>query len=91
MTTKVYNKLVRDRIPEIIKADGNACTTEILPDDRYLQMLDAKLNEELTEYQVPGGAGRSAGGHAGGGKRQRLELGTAGAGPAGKGGPAGWF
>ncbi len=51
MTTKVYNKLVRDRIPEIIKADGNAYTTEILPDDRYLQMLDAKLNEELAEYQ----------------------------------------
>lgn len=51
MTTKVYNKLVRDRIPEIIKADGNACTTEVLPEDRYLQMLDAKLNEELAEYQ----------------------------------------
>ena len=25
--------------------------TEILPDDRYLQMLDAKLNEELAEYR----------------------------------------
>ena len=48
---KVYNKLVRDRIPEIIESDGNICTTEILPDDRYLQMLDAKLNEELAEYQ----------------------------------------
>lgn len=49
--TKVYNKLVRDRIPEIIESDGKICTTEILPDDRYLQMLDAKLNEELAEYQ----------------------------------------
>ena len=49
--TKVYNKLVRDRIPEIIEADGKTCTTEILSDDRYLQMLDAKLNEELAEYQ----------------------------------------
>ena len=51
MMTKVYNKLVRDRIPEIIEADGNTCITEILPDERYLQMLDAKLNEELAEYQ----------------------------------------
>lgn len=49
--TKIYNKLVRDRIPEIIEADSRMCTTEILPDDRYLQMLDAKLDEELAEYQ----------------------------------------
>ena len=49
--TKVYNKLVRDRIPEIIEADGKICATEILPDDRHLQVLDAKLNEELAEYQ----------------------------------------
>lgn len=48
---KIYNKLVRDRIPEIIEADGRMCTTEILLDDRYLQMLDANLNEELAEYQ----------------------------------------
>ena len=51
MATKIYNKLVRDRIPEIIEADGNTCVTEVLPDDRYLQMLDAKLDEELAEYQ----------------------------------------
>ena len=49
--TKVYNKLVRDRIPEMIESDGKTCSTEILSDDRYLQMLDAKLNEELAEYQ----------------------------------------
>ena len=51
MATKIYNKLVRDRIPEIIKADGNICVTEVLPDDRYLQMLDVKMDEELAEYQ----------------------------------------
>ena len=49
--TKIYNKLVRDRIPEIIESDGKLCTMEILPDDRYLQMLDVKLDEELAEYQ----------------------------------------
>lgn len=51
MRTKTYNKLVRDRIPEIIEAGGKTCVTEILPDERYLEMLDIKLNEELAEYQ----------------------------------------
>ena len=48
--TKVYNKLVRDRIPEIIEASGASCKTEILSDEEYLKMLDAKLDEELAEY-----------------------------------------
>lgn len=48
---KVYNKLVRDRIPEIIRASGAKCTTETLPPERYIAMLDAKLQEELSEYQ----------------------------------------
>ena len=52
MGVKVYNKLVRDRIPEIIEAGGNTCATEILPDKLYMEMLDAKLSEELTEYQA---------------------------------------
>lgn len=47
----VYNKLVRDRIPEIIERSGQTCFTEILTDEAYLQMLDAKLSEELAEYQ----------------------------------------
>lgn len=51
MGMKVYNKLVRDRIPEIIEADGKDCTTEILPAKQYMEMLDAKLSEELAEYQ----------------------------------------
>ena len=50
MTTKTYNKLVRDNIPAIIKAKGAACETEILSDADYLRLLDAKLDEELTEY-----------------------------------------
>ena len=45
-----YNKLVRDRIPEIIKASGKSCVTEILSDEAYLRLLDAKLDEELAEY-----------------------------------------
>ena len=46
----VYNKLVRDRIPEIIEAQGKLCTVEILTDEEYLRMVDAKLDEELAEY-----------------------------------------
>ncbi len=39
---KVYNKLVRDRIPEIIEASGKTCVTEILSEEDYLRMVDAK-------------------------------------------------
>ena len=49
---KKYNKLVRARIPEIIEASGNTCVTEILSDEEYLRMLDAKLDEELAEYHA---------------------------------------
>lgn len=48
---KKYNKLVRDRIPEIIEDSGKTCVTEILSDEEYLHMVDAKLDEELAEYQ----------------------------------------
>lgn len=50
MSIKQYNKLVRDRIPEIIEASGKNCVTEILSDADYLKMLDAKLDEELAAY-----------------------------------------
>ena len=45
-----YNKLVRDRIPEIIEESGKTCKTKILNDEEYLRMIDAKLDEELAEY-----------------------------------------
>jgi len=51
MTTIKYNKLVRDRIPEIIESSGKRCVCSTLSDEDYLIMLDAKLNEELAEYQ----------------------------------------
>lgn len=47
----VHNKLVRDRIPEIIEASGRTCVAVTLPDDAYIRALDTKLNEELAEYQ----------------------------------------
>ena len=51
MPVKTYHKLVRDRIPEIIKADGKTCVYETLSDEAYIRLLDQKLNEELAEYQ----------------------------------------
>lgn len=47
---KVYNKLVRDKIPEIIKEnnDGEAIT-RILSDAEYKKALEDKLYEEYQE------------------------------------------
>ncbi len=46
----VYNKLVRDKIPEIIKKNGSECTFRVLDNNEYLTMLEKKLYEELSEY-----------------------------------------
>lgn len=48
---KTYNKLVRDKIPEIIESKGQHCETEILDDETYWKELNIKLNEEVKEYQ----------------------------------------
>lgn len=48
--TIVYNKLVRDKIPQIIESGGSSCATEILPEDAYAQKLEEKLQEEMAEY-----------------------------------------
>ena len=53
-----YHKLVRDRIPEIIEADGKICIFETLSDSDYIDLLDQKLNEELAEYRQNCQAGR---------------------------------
>ena len=48
--TITYNKLVRDRIPEIIHSSGKTCSMQILSDEEYLKLVDAMLDEELVEY-----------------------------------------
>lgn len=45
-------KLVRDKIPQIIKDDGKKPMIEILSEEEYLTELDKKLNEEVAEYQT---------------------------------------
>jgi predicted house-cleaning noncanonical NTP pyrophosphatase (MazG superfamily) len=46
----VYNKLVRDRIPQIIEADGKRCSTRVIEGKELQNALEAKLQEELDEY-----------------------------------------
>ena len=48
---KVHTKLVRDKIPEIIKDSGKTCVTRILSNEEYIAALETKLNEEVAEYQ----------------------------------------
>lgn len=45
-------KLVRDKIPQIITDAGKKPITEILEQERYLEELDKKLEEEVAEYQA---------------------------------------
>ena len=46
---KVYDKLIRDRIPEIIEASGSKCEVEIVSDEVALEYLYKKLGEEVSE------------------------------------------
>lgn len=47
---KIYNKLVRDNIPEIMIKNGADPVTRILNDEEYLKELNSKLLEEVNEY-----------------------------------------
>lgn len=47
---KVHNKLVRDRIPEVLKEKGISCEIKVLDDQEYHQALLEKLKEEVGEY-----------------------------------------
>ena len=48
---KLYNKAVRDKIPEIIKSKGEQCIVKRLTDAELLPELEKKLHEELAEYE----------------------------------------
>lgn len=45
-----YNKLVRDKIPEIIEAKGKEVSTTILSNEEYIKELKTKCLEEVDEY-----------------------------------------
>ncbi|PLT29814.1 nucleoside triphosphate pyrophosphohydrolase [Peribacillus deserti] len=46
----IYNKLVRDLIPNIIEESGKKPNTRILSDEEYIKELKKKSYEELEEY-----------------------------------------
>lgn len=46
----IYNKLVRDRIPEVIDSTGKKFSTRILNESDYIIELKKKAYEELEEY-----------------------------------------
>ena len=47
---KTYNKLVRDKIPDIILKDHCLPTTRILDDEEYIKELNRKLLDEVNAY-----------------------------------------
>jgi predicted house-cleaning noncanonical NTP pyrophosphatase (MazG superfamily) len=47
---KVYNKLVRDLIPQIIEKSGSKFDTHIAEKEEYVKLLEEKLQEEVNEY-----------------------------------------
>lgn len=56
MTSKsiAYNKLIRDKIPELLERDGKKAIIETLSDEDYLLLLNQKLQEEVDEYLESG-------------------------------------
>ena len=55
---RVYNKLVRDNIPNIIESKGETSVTKILDDATFKVELEKKLNEEYHEVLEASGDDR---------------------------------
>ncbi len=53
-----FNKLVRDKIPEIIKNNNETPITRILSDEEYKIELEKKLYEEYQEVLESSGENR---------------------------------
>jgi predicted house-cleaning noncanonical NTP pyrophosphatase (MazG superfamily) len=49
-----YNKLIRDKIPDIIRKNGSEPILRVLEDETYKLALGKKLQEEVTEFGESG-------------------------------------
>lgn len=49
MARKTFNKLVRDKIPELLDKNGGETETQILDNEKYISCLYEKLREECEE------------------------------------------
>ena len=47
----IYNKLIRDKIVQIIENSGKQAIVRTASDEEYIKALNEKLGEELAEYQ----------------------------------------
>ncbi len=52
--TKEYNKLVRDKIPQVCESNNQIAITRVLSDEEYLTELNKKIVEEVKEYVESG-------------------------------------
>lgn len=55
---RIYNKLVRDNIPDIITSNKETPVTRILNEDEYKKALEEKLVEEQEEVLSSSGSER---------------------------------
>ena len=51
---RVYNKAIRDKVPEIIESSGASCLVDVLDDEKFLDELTRKLDEEINEFKESG-------------------------------------
>lgn len=47
---RIYNKLVRDKIPQVIEATGKKYDIRIADKEEHYKLLEAKLKEEVNEF-----------------------------------------